>query len=47
MKNEKITKAILIDGHTFVMQPDGSYKPAQAMTDWARLEVMTDERHSE
>lgn len=43
MSAETITKAVLIDGQTFIMQPDGSYKPAPGKADWAHLETMTDE----
>lgn len=42
MNNENITTAVLIDGQTFIMQRDGSYKPARGKTDWACLEAMTD-----
>ena len=44
MSSENITRVITtIDGKVLIAQPDGSYRPAESQTDWARLEAMTEE----
>jgi uncharacterized protein (DUF4415 family) len=44
MPEEKLIRSILTaDGQVLIEQPDGSYKPEESKTDWARLDAMTDE----
>ena len=44
MSGEHITRAIMTtDGKVLIEQPDGSYRPAESQTDWARLDAMTEE----
>jgi uncharacterized protein (DUF4415 family) len=44
MSNENFTRAITtVDGMVLIEQPDGSYRPAESETDWARLDTMTEE----
>lgn len=42
MSKENLTKAVLIEGRTYIEQSDGSYKPAVGKTDFATLAAMTD-----
>jgi len=42
MTTETITKAVLIDGKTYIEQADGSYAPAAQKTDFAALAKMGD-----
>ena len=40
---ETLRRAVLTaDGRVLVEQPDGSYRPAQGETDWARLDRMSE-----
>jgi uncharacterized protein (DUF4415 family) len=44
MSGAHISKAVTTtDGRVLIEQPDGTYRPAESQTDWARLEAMTDE----
>jgi uncharacterized protein (DUF4415 family) len=44
MSNENIIRAITtVDGTVLIAQPDGSYRPTEGQTDWARLDAMTEE----
>src|SRR5215467_12072925 len=44
MRSVPITKAITTtDGRVLIEQPDGTYRPAESQTDWARLDAMTEE----
>jgi uncharacterized protein (DUF4415 family) len=44
MSGKHITRAIMTtDGKVLIEQPDGSYRPAESQTDWARLDAMTEE----
>jgi uncharacterized protein (DUF4415 family) len=43
MTDERITKAVSIDGEVFVEQPDGSLRPAKGLTDWEKLAAMSEE----
>ena len=39
-----ITKALTTtDGRVLIEQPDGTYRPVESQTDWARLDAMTEE----
>jgi uncharacterized protein (DUF4415 family) len=40
---EMLTRAVLtVDGRVLVEQPDGSYRPAQGETDWAKVDRMSE-----
>jgi uncharacterized protein (DUF4415 family) len=44
MSGAPITKALsTTDGRVLIEQPDGTYRPVESQTDWARLDAMTDE----
>jgi uncharacterized protein (DUF4415 family) len=44
MSGELITRATMTtDGKVLIEQPDGSYRPAESQTHWARLDAMTEE----
>ena len=44
MSGVQIIKAITTtDGRVLIEQPDGTYRPTEGQTDWARLEAMTDD----
>lgn len=44
MSDTEITRAVLTsDGQVLIAQPDGSYRPAEDETDWARVRNMSDE----
>ena len=44
MSGAPITKALTItDGRVLIEQPDGTYRPVESQTDWARLDAMTEE----
>ena len=44
MRSAPITRAITTtDGRVLIEQPDGTYRPAESQTDWARLDAMTEE----
>ena len=42
-REERITRAKLIDGKVMIEQADGSYREAEDRTDWARVDALTDE----
>jgi hypothetical protein len=43
MSGAPITKALTTtDGRVLIEQPDGTYRPVESQTDWARLDAMTD-----
>jgi len=42
-KQEKITKAKLVDGKVFVRSADGTYRAAEDRSDLARLRALTEE----
>lgn len=42
-KPERTTRVILgTDGRVLIEQADGSYRPAQGQTDWARVDAMSE-----
>ena len=44
MSGAPITKAMTTtDGRVLIEQPDGTYRPVESQTDWARLDAMTEE----
>jgi uncharacterized protein (DUF4415 family) len=44
MSGAPIIKALTTtDGRVLIEQPDGTYRPGESQTDWARLDAMTDE----
>jgi hypothetical protein len=44
MSAEDATRAVLTqDNRVLIEQPDGSYRPAQSRTDWARVRALSDE----
>ena len=43
-ENELIVRAIRTDdGRVLIEQPDGSFRPAEGKTDWARVDAMSEE----
>jgi uncharacterized protein (DUF4415 family) len=43
-RNEHIVRAVRIDdGRILIEQPDGSFRPAEGETDWARVDAMSEE----
>ena len=44
IRSAPITKAITTtDGRVLIEQPDGTYRPTESQTDWARLDAMTED----
>lgn len=44
MNGAPITKAVTTtDGRVLIEQPDGTYRPVASQTDWARLDVITED----
>ena len=43
MKDAETTQAVLIDGKFYIKQTDGSLRPGEDRSDWAKVHAMTDE----